>query len=107
MDRWYAAYDAAQRDCSMPLAVVDSGWRWTCGWENFAAVYGNMVDQALLRPAGAELDADYALDGDEVRVRLAVTNRSGAALGPQNSAVISLIVFENVKELHTERVARA
>ena len=46
IDRWYSAYDQ-QRELALPFVTVDSGWRWTCGSEDFRTVYKGMVDAAL------------------------------------------------------------
>lgn len=106
LDRWYAAYDGS-RMCGVPFVIVDSGWKWTCGGEDFRAVYSAMVDEALGRSAGAELEGRYERDGDDLRVEVHVKNLSGTALGPSNDATVNVIVFERTKVIHTTRYVRA
>ena len=66
-----------------------------------------LVQEALASPAGAVLTAHYGRSGSNVDVRLAVTNRSGRALGPDNQAAPTVVVHERGKAIKTSRSARA
>ena len=106
IDRWHAAHDV-RRDCGVPFVMIDSGWRWTCGQEDFTSVYRSLVNQALQHPAGADVLGYYLRSGNNLDVWMQVTNRSGTTLGPANAATANVIVFERTKVIHTERFVRA
>lgn len=106
LDRWYQACPDWRR-CYLPLELVDSGWRWSCGPKNHRAIYLGLVQEALGNPAGADLTAHYARSGRTVDVHVQVMNRSGRALGPDNQAALIVIVYEKVKVMNTSRFARA
>jgi hypothetical protein len=106
IDRWWAAYDQ-RRSCGVPWVIIDSGWRYTCGLEDFRAVYTNLVNQALQRPAGADVSANFVRTGNHLDVWLRVTNWSGRPLGPANDATANVLVVERTKVVHTTRFVRA
>lgn len=87
--------------------TVDSGWRWTCGGEEHAAVYSAMIEEALANPPGADLGGTWWREGGDLHVRLRVANRSGHVLGPDNHAAVSVIVYEKARLMHTGRFSRA
>lgn len=74
--RWWAAYDAGG-SVTLPLVMVDSGYRYSHGYEDFYTVYGDMVDSALANPPEADVTAYMQRTGDAVTFRILVTNHSG------------------------------
>ena len=56
LDRWYEACPN-WRACYLPLELVDSGWRWSCGPKDYLSAYTELVQQALANPASGELAA--------------------------------------------------
>jgi hypothetical protein len=87
--------------------MIDSGWRYTCGPEDFHSVYSNLVNQALQHPAGADLNGVFIRTGNHLDVWLEVTNWSGKTLGPVNNATANVLVVERTKVVHTTRFVRA
>ena len=106
LDRWYDACPN-WRACYLPLELVDSGWRWSCGPKDYRAVYIDLVDQGLARPAGAALAAHYTRSGRGLDVTVRVTNHSGRPIGPANDATVNVIVVEQTRVQNTARFARA
>jgi hypothetical protein len=106
IDRWWDAVDP-RRSCEVPLVMIDSGWRHTCGPESFRAVYTNLVNQALQHQAGADITASFTRTGNHLDVWLRVTNWSGVALGPAKDATVNVLVVERTKVVHTTRFVRA
>ena len=106
LDRWYEACTDWQ-SCYLPIELVDSGWRWSCGPKDHRAVYIGLVDEALANPAGADLTASFNRVGMNVEVRIQAVNHIGSALGPDNDASLVVIVYERVKVMNTSRFARA
>jgi hypothetical protein len=105
IDRYDAA--AGKRSCSVPWVIVDSGWRYSCGQVDFVTEYRQMVDEALTRPAEAEITGHYVRAGNNVRVHVRVTNRSGRALTFDEWPTVGAIVYERTRVIYTSRFVRA
>jgi len=105
IERWWDARSGVS--CVVPLVIVDSGFRVTCGPEDFETVYRGLVDQALANPPAGDVTATYRRVGNGLSVAVKVTNRSGVALGNANFATVNVLVFERVKVVHTNRFVRA
>jgi len=103
-DRWYDAYPG---DAYVPMAMVDSGFRASSGWVDFEPVYRSMVNDALERPAGADVHAWYERSDNDLSVTARVTNWSGSTLSDANKAAVNVLVYEDNKVIHTERFVRA
>jgi hypothetical protein len=106
IDRWRAAADP-RRTCYVPLVLIDGGWRHTCGQEDFRAVYASLVNQALQRPAGADITAHFTRAGNHLDVWARVANGSGVPLGRANDATVNVLVVERTRVVHTLRFVRA
>ncbi|OQA19782.1 MAG: Leucine Rich repeats (2 copies) [Chloroflexi bacterium ADurb.Bin360] len=91
--RWWAAYNYGASAC-LPLTMVDSGYRYSYGNEDFYTVYKGMVDDALANPRQAEMIAYMRRNGDRMVFDITVTNRSGEPLGYQNYATVHALVYE-------------
>ena len=87
--------------------MVDSGDQVDNGNTYFYDVYKGMVDEALGRPAQAELNGSYHRSGDMVEFAIQVTNRSGVNLSTTNGAQVHAIVYEDADVLETGRVVRS
>lgn len=105
LERWYDAEGG--RSCGVPWVIIDSGFRVTCGRQNFAIVYRHLVDEALANPPTADVRATYELSDSNVVITAEVTNWSGLALGATNHGTVNALVFERLKVVHTERFMRA
>ncbi len=106
LDRWWDAYDGGP-GLGVPLIIVDSGFRMSYGWEDFRDKYTSMVDDALTRPAGAEIYAGYGRSGNTVYITANITNWSGVPLGLDNYATVNALVYERSRVIHTGRFVRA
>lgn len=102
--RYYSNPDAGS---ILPLAMVDSGDQVDNGNTYFYDVYKGMVDQALDRPAQAEITASYNRGGDKVGFAIQVTNHSGVSLSTSNGAQVHAIVYEDADVLETDRIVRS
>jgi len=100
---WYAAR-GRQGGASTPLIMVDSGYKYSEGAVAFERVYGQMVDAALERPPGVEVNAYFQRSGATVDVTAKVTNWGETAL---SGATLWAMVYEDRKILHTNRSVRA
>lgn len=106
LDRFHDAWGSSA--CGVPWVIVDSGFGVTCGREtDYEVAYGRMIDEALERPALAEVEAWYERSDDDVIVRARVTNRTGGTLSFANWAVVNAIVWERAHVVHTDRIVRA
>lgn len=108
--RWFAAY-GANRSAQTPLAMVDSGFRYTNGEEDYHRSYAGMIDAALTRSADAEVEAFYEqrrVDGlDKIHLVVRVTNHGSHALSYDNYAAVHGILYEDVHVRDTSRFARS
>ena len=78
-----------------PPIIVDSGNQYTMGYHSdFAAVYGGMVDTALVRPAQGEVSVQRLRVGDTFEFSISVTNSTGVTLSTANGAAVHAIVYE-------------
>ncbi len=105
IDRWWDARDG--EPCGIPWTIVDSGFGVTCGAMEFEPAYRALVDQALMNPPAADVQASYRRTDNELSVGVHVTNRTATALGPDNLATINVLVYERVHRVHTDRFVQA
>jgi hypothetical protein len=105
IDRWWEARNG--ETCGVPWVIVDSGFRVTCGAEDFASVYHKLVDAALANPPAAAVSATYRRADPALDVTVEVTNHSPVALGNRNWATVNVLVFERAHVVHTDRFVRA
>jgi hypothetical protein len=103
--RWWAAYGGGG-SVVLPLVMVDSGFRYSNGNEDFYDRYQAMVEDALERPAQAELEVQRERVGNAFRFTVAVTNLSGETLGTANAATVHAIVWEDAHVGDTDRWVR-
>jgi hypothetical protein len=104
--RWWAAHGGGS--VSLPLVMADSGYQFTNGYfGDFHTVYQTMVDNALARPAQADMAATWYRTGDKIHFTVQVTNLTGVTLSSSNSATVHAIVYEDYHEQYTDRFARA
>jgi hypothetical protein len=106
IDRFWAAVQN-QSTGGVPYVIVDSGHQVMSGWAAFVAEYRYLVNQELLRPAGAAISTQYERSGNNIDVTARVTNLSGATLSPDNDATLNVLVFERTRVIHTNRFVRA
>lgn len=99
--RWWAASGAGT--ATLPLVMVDSGNQYTGGYLDFHAVYGDMVETALTRPAQVDIQAYWWRIGDQVRFYVHVTNTGAAAI---SGATAHAIVYEEAHVRLTDRFVR-
>lgn len=105
LDRWYDVIGDVS--CGVPWVVIDSGFRFSCGYVDFASTYRTLADQAMANPPSADVTAAYRRVDDDVTVFVDVTNRAGRAIGFSDWATVSAMVFERVRVVHTGRYVRA
>jgi hypothetical protein len=89
------------------MVMVDSGNQISNGYESFYSVYQTMVDNSLARPAGADIQATWWRNGNQVELYVQVQNLSSATLSGANSAAVHAIVYEDAHVQLTGRFARA
>lgn len=109
--RWWAAKYADVPDAEgavLPLALVDSGFRYTGGRVPFEATYGQMIDAALDQPPLVEIDAYQQRVGAsyDLRVFGQIRNVSQHTLGYDNFAALSLLAYEPIRVLHVDWYVR-
>jgi hypothetical protein len=93
---------------TLPLVMVDSGYRYSNGYEDFYTVYKGMMDAALANPPEADVIAYMQRTGDAVTFRIFVTNHSGQELNYQNGATVHALVYDVDGDLgKTRRFVRA
>jgi len=106
LDRWFDAHGTAP--CGVPLVLVDSGWRETCGErDDYRTDYAALVDEALAHPATATIRASFERQDTDVVVTAEVTNGNPHALGFEDWATVKALVFERARVVHTNRIVRA
>lgn len=93
LDRWFDAFNTGG-DVYLPLVLTDSGHRISNGPEDFAHVYKGMIDDALLRSAGAMMTAEGTRNGDVLSFDIRLTNGSGVTLSATNDATLTALVYE-------------
>jgi len=104
VSRWWAAYNTR---ATLPFTMVDSGDQISEGYVSFYSIYSAMVDNALARPAAAEIAAKATRVGNKVHFEIEVTNRSGTTLsGSVNDATVHAIVYELARVQLTDRFVR-
>ncbi len=106
ISRWWAAYGQGG-SVSLPLVMVDSGYRWSNGPVSYASVYRAMVDAALTRPAEAALAVTRERRGSTLELEVRVTNLADVTLQPSNSATVHAIAYEETHVADTDRYVRA
>jgi len=87
--------------------MVDSGNQISNGYVNFYNVYKAMVDNAVARPAQAEIQAYWWRTGNKAGFYVQVKNLSAVTLSSSNSATLHAIVYEDARIKVTNRFARA
>ncbi len=106
-NRWWAAYDEGT-SVKLPLVMVDSGYQYSYGYEDFYTVYKAMVDNALANPPQADIAAYMKRSGDTMTFRILITNHSGQDLNATNAATVHALVYEEGGDLgETQRFVRA
>ncbi len=109
VSRFWAGFAGGQ--AYYPLAMVDSGQEVASGNADFQALYRQMVQTALARPAQAEVSARYRQVEGRVQAEVTVTNGSAAGdapatLSPANGATVHILVYEHARVLWTGRYVR-
>ncbi|MCJ7550894.1 MAG: hypothetical protein MUQ30_14570 [Anaerolineae bacterium] len=92
-NRWWAA-SGYPTSATLPLTMVDSGYRYRSGFEDFYTAYKGMVDAALANPPQAELIAYMQRSGDAMAFSVVVTNRSGQPLSQEQNAAVHALVYQ-------------
>ena len=105
IDRFYDA--RGTRTCGVPWVIVDSGLRYTCGYEDFTKRYRTLVTEAMSTPAEAEIEGWFLRTDNDLRVHVEVTNRTGRTLGFANWPTINVLVYEEARVYQTRRFVRA
>lgn len=103
--RWWQARTSTG-SVTLPLVLVDSGFQWSNGNENFQINYRRMVDAALARPAGAELYGYYQINRSDVEVTAILTNRSSIPMGYSTRTTLTAMIYEDNRVIHTDRFVR-
>ncbi len=106
IDRFWNAYGGTV--AAVPKVIIDSGYRVISGsqWDYHAA-YRKLIQEALQRPAQADIAARYTLEGQTALVEAQVRNLSDQVLSETNYATVTAIVYENAHIVHTQRFVRA
>ena len=104
--RWWTAQGGGG-SATLPLIDVDSGFKTTMGSVDFAKIYKKMIDEALRRKAGVDLESAYKVVNNDVLVTMRLTNRSGVTLSSGNSTTLNAVIWLDKKILHTGRTAVA
>lgn len=104
LDRFDAA--VGTQVCAVPWVIVDSGWGHSCGRVDYANEYRRMVTEALSQPPLAELEGSYVRIGDDLRVDVRLTNRTGRTLSFSSWTTVNVIVYERVRVIYTTRTVR-
>jgi hypothetical protein len=108
MDYWWYGYPSSY--ANLPLTMVDSGYQTHAGFSTYNMSYAqhkSMIDDALARPAGADVSATWERVGDAARFNVRVTNRTNVTLGPANQARVFVLVYEDAEVLYTGRFMRS
>lgn len=74
--------------------MVDSGNQFDSGDTFFTQVYGDMVDQALDRPATARMTVRSRQAGNLVSFDVTLTNSSGETLSAANDARVTALLYQ-------------
>ncbi len=90
-----------------PFVIVDSGYKYTNGSENFETAYSKLVDDALRRPPEAEITAAYERVKDQFTVRATVKNLTREPIGYDNDARLYVLLYEDTQVIHVDRFVRA
>lgn len=90
--RWFDAYNTPG-DVYLPLVMVDSGHQISNGDNLFEKIYGDMLDDALERPAAARMGVQTTRTGDLVRFDVSLTNISGETLSATNDATLTALLW--------------
>lgn len=107
-DRWWAAYGSGSGSVYLPLVMVDSGNRISCGPVDFYNEYKSMINAEVARPPGAELEATFRIEANRMRFSARVKNDSGATLSfARNRATLHALVYEDARVGNTSRIVRA
>lgn len=101
--RWNVI-QASEAGLGLTWAVVDSGRLHHRGAENTddaVTAYRDMLDDALAKPAEAEISATWWREGNSVNIIATVTNQSTVTLSLDNNAGVHAIVKEPYAEYPT------
>ena len=93
LDRWFDSYNTPGT-VYLPLVMVDSGEQIDSGDTSFTQVYGDMLDTALTRPAGARMAVEATRIGSVLQFDVSITNTSGERLSAANHATLTALVYE-------------
>jgi hypothetical protein len=104
VSRFWAGFAGGQ--AYYPLTMVDSGQQVASGNADFQALYRQMVQTALARPAQAEVSARYRQVEGRVQAEVTVINGSTTTLSSANSATVHILVYEHARVLWTGRYVR-
>ena len=81
-----------------PFGIYDLGHIFFRGSRNADTVKRELRQAMKRRNPGANVQAVYQMDGDNVKVDVRVENRFGSTLGSSNGAYISVGLLENKKD---------
>jgi hypothetical protein len=92
----------------LPMAMVDSGNKFSNGVVVYQDKFATMVDSALARPPQAEVQAFWVRLNNTVRFSVKVKNLTGSPIVSNNHAAVNAIVYEEaVGGALTNRYVRA
>ena len=108
--RWWAAFEGDR--AVLPEAMVSSGHQVADGsiifsGDTFDDHYRGMVQAELSRAPQADIEAYAQRADDRIVVTAWITNLSASTLGPETSASVSALVYEDTHVLLTDRFVRA
>jgi hypothetical protein len=104
--KFWAAYGAGT--ATNPLVIADSGHQVMSAGAPYYPTYKNMVNQELLRPPQANVQATWHRTGNKVTFSIQVTNQSGVSLDySKNKAAVHAVVYEDKKVGVTSRYVRS
>ena len=107
-DRWWAAYGSGGGSVYLPLIMVDSGHRISCGPVDYYNGYKSMIEEELARPPRAEIEATFRREANRMRFSARVKNYGGTTLSyTRNRATIHALVYEDARAGNTDRIVRA
>ena len=94
----YRASEGGGNSFGTPFGIYDLGYTFFKGSRSADMVKNELRNAMKRRNPGADVQAVYQMDGDNVKVDVRVVNTLGSTLGPGNSAYISVGLLENKKD---------
>jgi hypothetical protein len=86
-------WEGATGSVGLPLSMVENGYLFANGYEDFHTHFKQMVDSALALPAEAQMSATWSIVNGAAQVEVTVLNNSGANLSAANEAHLHLLVY--------------